>query len=537
MKRKSILGIVLLMSLSLLGIIVAQFLWIKQSIKVQREKFHVSAFEALDNTVRRLEREHNANLIFNSFFAPRQAISSNDIKFDSLRFSISSKQYDQNGKPYSFKKDTIIDANGTRIQTHVEIGPGRTEHQVRISAGGPQMNVSDLEEKLMSIEDSINQIFDAQHSENNALLEVFNQMQYEMKNRFNPLQNRLDLSKINDVLNEELAHTGINTKFEYGIFDQRVRQLSKYHSNDFDIEKAKSSSPLSINLFHQDIFRGISPYNLVVYFPDIESYLYRTQGWLLSLSSIFTLFILITFFLTIRMILNQKKVSQIKTDFINNMTHEFKTPIATINLATDSILTPSILGNPDQMKNFLRIIKEENNRMNSHVERVLQMSQIEKRDFSIIKSPHDIHELILLAIDSMQLLVNETGGNINHDLNAEITNFDVDEVHFGNLLVNLLENALKYSQNTPEVTVATKNQDNGIWIQIADKGIGMTKEQQSKIFDKFYRARGGNVHDIKGFGLGLSYVKAVIDAHGGTINVKSKVNQGTEFSIYLPYNR
>ena len=236
-----------------------------------------------------------------------------------------------------------------------------------------------------------------------------------------------------------------------------------------------------------------------------------------------------------RMIMNQKKVSEIKSDFINNMTHEFKTPIATISLASDSIMNPAVLNNPTQMTTFLRIIKEENSRMNSHVERVLQMSQIEKKDFVVVRESLDLHELLLRAVDNMQLLVQDTNGTIKTELKADLAIFKVDEVHFTNIIVNLLENALKYSQESPEVVIATQNNGNGIFIKVIDKGIGMTREQQHKIFDKFYRASGGNIHNVKGFGLGLSYVKAVIDAHHGTISVKSKVAVGTEFTIYLPF--
>ncbi len=537
MRRKSILGIILLMSLSMLGIISAQYLWIKQSIKVQREKFQVSVYESLDNTVKRLEKEHNAQFIYNQIIPSFQSLQPTKRIADSSTVII--KQAIKN-KPqkrsYSFKKDTIINAGGTRIEAHVEFDGGSSEHKVWISSGGPEVNIVELEEKLLHVEDSLNMAIEHIHENEIALMEVFNQMQYEIKTRHNPLQNRMDLSNLNGVLGEELAQNGIETTFEYGVFDQMSSHLSKYHSNEFDTKEAIKNDAITINLFPRDIFRGISPYELVVYFPEMATYLFKTQGWMLSLSTIFTLFILVTFFLTIRMILTQKKVSQIKTDFINNMTHEFKTPIATINLATDSILTPSILGNKDMMKNFLKIIKEENSRMNSHVERVLQMSLIEKKDFSVVKVSKDVHELINQAIESMQLLVNETGGKISHEYKADLAIFQLDEVHFGNLLVNLLENALKYSDKTPEVLVSTKNQNDGILISIKDKGIGMTREQQNKIFEKFYRATGGNVHNVKGFGLGLSYVKAVVDAHHGSIQVKSKINQGTEFSIHLPFN-
>jgi len=540
MKRKSILGLILLMSLSLLGIIAAQYLWIQQSVKVQREKFQAMVYRSLDNTVQRLEKEQNADYIFREFFSfPNQQTKTSYQQNANGNISIISQQSfsSSSSQPQIIyqKKDTVITQGGTRIEVHAEVNGNHSEHQVWIDASGEKIDLTELEERMVHMEDSIEVVMKAMEHRNKEIKEVYDQMKRELVNRHNPLQKRIDLKQLNKVLKEELAQNGIDTRYEFGVFNQYTKQLSNYKSDKFDIKKANENSPARINLFPRDIFRGMSPYELMIYFPDVATYLIKTQGWMVSLSGIFTLFILITFFITIRTILNQKKVSQIKTDFINNMTHEFKTPIATISLATDSILTPTILGNQEQTKNFLKIIKEENSRMNSHVERVLQMSQIEKKDFSVVKSSKDIHELILRAVDNIQLLVNETGGKINTSLRAELSVFLIDEIHFSNVIINLLENALKYSKNKPEVKVSTSNTNSGILIKVIDKGIGMTREQQNKIFEKFYRASGGNVHNVKGFGLGLSYVKAVIDAHQGSISVKSKLNVGTEFIIQLPF--
>ncbi|MBR8534857.1 HAMP domain-containing histidine kinase [Carboxylicivirga sediminis] len=538
MKRKSIQGLILLMSLSLLGIIAAQYLWIQQSVNVQREKFQAAVYRSLDNAVQRMEKEQSADYIFREFFHQPSSKSRTSYRQDNNgNVSIIRQKSTSSVKPNIVyqKKDTVITQGGTRIEVHTEVNGNQTDHQVWINASGEAVDLLELEEQMVHIEDSIEVVISAMEERNQEIKEVFNQMKREIEARHNPLQARIDLEHLNDVLTQELAQNGIDTKFEFGIFNQYTRQLSNYKTTNFDISKANSYHPFQINLFPRDIFRGITPYELVVYFPDAASYLVKTIGWMVSLSAIFTLFILITFFITMRTILTQKKVSQIKTDFINNMTHEFKTPIATISLATDSILTPTIINNEEHIKGFLKIIKEENSRMNSHVERVLQMSQIEKKDFSVVKASHDIHELILRAVDNMQLLANETNGKISTSLKAELSVFLVDEIHFTNVIVNLLENALKYAKEQPLVTLSTINNNNGIVIKIADNGIGMTREQQNKIFEKFYRAAGGNVHNVKGFGLGLSYVKAVIDAHHGSISVKSKISVGTEFSIQLPY--
>jgi len=275
---------------------------------------------------------------------------------------------------------------------------------------------------------------------------------------------------------------------------------------------------------------------LDIYFPNQKLFIYKSLHILLGSSLLFTLFILITFYFTFRTILNQKKLSEIKSDFINNMTHEFKTPIATINLATDNIGNPMIIDKPAHISPFLKIIKEENKRMNNQVERVLQMSLIEKQDFQLVKIKADLHILIQEAVEKIKLLAEQKSALIETDLQADLTIFNVDEVHFTNVIMNLLENALKYSKETPKIKVSTQNTNSGIEIRISDNGIGMTKEQQSKAFEKFFRATKGNIHNVKGFGLGLSYVKAITDQHNGHIFVKSKLGEGTTFRLILPYS-
>ncbi len=535
MKRKSILGLILLMSLSLLGIITAQFLWIIQSIKVQEEKFNSSVYRALDNTVKRIEQEQNVNYFFQQFYQPPLSHGHNNQSINNNRIAIINNLSNPHSQQIYNKKDTIIKQGNISLEVHTEISSQYSQGRVWLETSDAIIDLNELEKQLIHVEDSIKLLLKSIAHRNEEMREVYEHVKREIDYWNNPLQHRINLDHLNELLKEELKQNGINTKYEFAAFNQMTRQFSDFKSENFNIDHLKTSSQYQVNLFPNDIFRNIAPYELMIYFPDVATYLIKSQGLMVSLSVIFTLFILITFFVTIRTILNQKKVSQIKSDFINNMTHEFKTPIATISLATDSILTPTIINNPEHMKSFLKIIKEENSRMNSHVERVLQMSQIEKKDFDIVKNSKDIHELIISAVDNMQLLVNETGGKINTSLKAELSVFMLDEIHFSNVIINLLENALKYANGKPEVLVTTNNTNNGIQIIVKDKGIGMTREQQNKIFEKFYRATGGNVHNVKGFGLGLSYVKAVVDAHHGSIQVKSKLNVGTEFTIQLPY--
>lgn len=257
------------------------------------------------------------------------------------------------------------------------------------------------------------------------------------------------------------------------------------------------------------------------------------MAWTLAGSLLLTLIILSTFAITIFMILRQKRLSDIKTDFINNMTHEFKTPIATISLAVDAINNPKIISKEKEVKYYTGIIREENQRMNKQVENVLRMSLLDKHELELNQIESDIHELISIAVAKAGLLLKERDGRIKEKLEASNFIFSVDRDHFTNAILNLFDNSIKYSKDKPLIEVHTKNVEKGLSIIVKDHGIGMGRDIQQKIFDKFYRKSSGNIHNIKGFGLGLSYVKAIVEACGGTIKVKSEAGKGSEFEIIL----
>jgi two-component system phosphate regulon sensor histidine kinase PhoR len=223
-----------------------------------------------------------------------------------------------------------------------------------------------------------------------------------------------------------------------------------------------------------------------------------------------------------------------KTDFINNMTHEFKTPIATISLASDSVLSPGIISNKEKVTRFMNIIKEENNRMLNQVEKVLQIARLDKKTLELKKNRLNIHELIEKAVGHSRLNVEQKSGSIEMDLQASDPFLQADQTHFSNIIHNVLDNAIKYTPENPRIQVTTRNLLKGFEMSIKDNGVGMTKEARKHIFDKFYRIPTGNVHNIKGFGLGLSYVKAIVEAHEGKVNVKSEPGKGSEFILFFP---
>jgi len=273
-----------------------------------------------------------------------------------------------------------------------------------------------------------------------------------------------------------------------------------------------------------------------LYFPNRSRVLWQDSWWLLAASLFFTCLILFAFSYTVYVILQQKKVSEMKNDFINNMTHEFKTPIATISLATDSLTSEKIIAHPDKIRRFASIITQENRRMLSQVEKVLQMALIDQRDFGLQMEEVALHELIAEAVDYIRMQVEKRGGQVEMDLRAKQSIVRADRTHISNIFHNLLDNANKYSPNTPKIRVETVNVSDGVEIRVIDHGLGMTREARKQIFEKFFRVHTGNIHDVKGFGLGLSYVKAIVTAHEGNIDVESEPGRGSTFTVFLPFN-
>ena len=247
--------------------------------------------------------------------------------------------------------------------------------------------------------------------------------------------------------------------------------------------------------------------------------------------------ILCCFIYTVFVIFRQKKVSEMKTDFINNMTHEFKTPIATISLATDSITNKTVINNEDKIKRFAGIIKQENKRMLNQVEKVLQMARIDKQEFDLKLTSINLNDVVFQASEHSRLKVTKRNGILETNLKADQSIIEGDLTHISNIVHNLLDNAEKYSEDEPSIQISTANGHGGVILSIKDNGIGMTKESQKHIFDKFYRVHTGNRHDVKGFGLGLSYVKALIAAHNGTINVDSELGKGSTFTLFFPFKQ
>lgn len=357
-----------------------------------------------------------------------------------------------------------------------------------------------------------------------------------------PLAERIQLDLLAQSLKEELTSRGINTPYQYGVYAKARNSYVVVNDHYVVVDNSPQvthggastlyNSKYRVSLFQKDIE---SPGNLSIYFPNRTSLVLGSVWKTLLLSVVFTGIILFCFWYTIQVIYRQKKLGEMKTDFINNMTHEFKTPIATISLATDSIASPMVVSNPDKIKRFVDIIRQENRRMNSQVERVLQIAQLDKKDFQLKLSETNLHELIQQAVDNFSLQVEKREGALKIELQATRPVIQGDATHIASVVHNLLDNANKYSPEKPEIAIRTRNVPNGVEITVEDKGIGISKEARKHIFDKFYRVHTGNIHDVKGFGLGLSYVKAIVTAHKGFVDVRSEPGKGSAFTLTFPF--
>ncbi len=335
--------------------------------------------------------------------------------------------------------------------------------------------------------------------------------------------------EVQDILEQQLRQNNIKEPFEFcvtNIFKLAILQSDGFQMSSLNMAKSIEVAPDNANRSHETLYLSI--------FED-KNAIIREMLWMIIASIVFTTIIILAFFVTVRTLFNQKKLSEIKSDFINNMTHELKTPLATISLAIDALTNEKVIHDTDKIKVYSSMIKEENKRMNKQVEKILQAARLEKEEIKLNLQSLDAHEVIHKVADNFALQVQEKNGVLELKLNASNPNIKADDVHFSNIIFNLLDNALKYSEGSPHITVETFKHGNGMLsIKVKDNGIGMDKETQARIFEKFYRAHTGNLHNVKGFGLGLSYVKAIVDAHEGKIKVESTPGKGSTFTITLP---
>jgi two-component system phosphate regulon sensor histidine kinase PhoR len=361
--------------------------------------------------------------------------------------------------------------------------------------------------------------------------DVIQKMAREMENKPTPIEKRISKEDLEKSISKALTDKDITSAYEYAVITSSPgANKVPLKSEGFHIDK--NNEIHRVSLFPNDIFRKSD--SLLLYFPEQKSIILRSLSGLMLVSLFFTLIIIFSSILGIVTMLRQKKISDIKTDFINNMTHEFKTPIATISIAVDSINNPKVIDEPERIKSFTRIIKEENNRMNSRVEQVLQMALLDSSEFRLNLKIIDVNELVARVSGNIRLQIENREGMLEVECLAGQSMVEADEIHLSNVIMNLLDNANKYSPEKPDIRVTTANRGSSVVVTVSDKGIGMSPETQHKIFEKFYRLTSGNIHTVKGFGLGLSYARAIVLSLKGDIKVTSEVGKGSTFEVVLP---
>ena len=526
MKKSFIYGIITLLTLSLAGIIILQGLWINTAWKTKEEDFYRRVNDALNNVVQRMEKREAVSLISKSYAFPvgDQYLyhEQGSIQFSSSGFNDSLiffkdhfHPFNLNPKPNSNNKVigivTMSDTNGIRYALN---------DSNRVMVGEVSL-------------DSINNGIYKKRMDMKAhqLNDIITQMVSDWSNVQLPIERRVSPNELYQLIRQELSKRGIDLPFQYAVVSGKQDSICNIKSPSFEARMVKAS--FRADLYPNDIF--INPYQLLLHFNDMRPYFIKSLLWMLLLSVVFLIMIIATFSSAIYIILKQKKVSEIKTDFINNMTHEFKTPLATIGVALDAINNPKVLDDKDRIRYYSGIISNENKRMNAHVEHILRMALVDKENFELNEQLLDVHDIIRHVSDQVHVQIEQRGGKLNLQLSAENSYVVADEIHLTNVIYNLIDNAIKYSTQEPEITVSTQNSEQGILVNVEDKGIGMSAETQRKIFEKFYRDQNGNIHNVKGFGLGLAYVKTIVKKHGGNIKVVSEIARGSRFEVFLPF--
>ena len=520
MSNKVIWAIIALMTLSLVGLTSFQVYWINNAIKLSDERFNKDVHESLNRVAHKLERKELATVAVNNNFV----VFSEDTAISIRKVMGNAEEEASNSTKEESYEIIVLDSSDTKEKTWTT----DTKEGVRTLHFADSMGNVTIE--LTAISDSINsEITVKKVLKKTAELKavVQNMVTHETLD----IDTRIHPKVLDSLLKVEFENKGIDIYFDFGVIDENTDHVLFFQSESPEEELLRTST-LKASLFPNDIIGNAT--FLVVNFPAKDQFLFKKIFATLSSSIILLLVIIACFAYAIYIILKQKKLSELKNDFINNMTHEFKTPIATVSLACEALNDTEIASEKVNVNKYVGVIKDETTRLATQVERVLQAATMEKGELQINKTQEDIHRILEDCIERSQLQAETEGGAINKKLEATSHLSFIDAHHFFNAISNLLDNALKYSTKTPTISVSTTSKDKRLKVFIKDNGIGISKEQQKYIFEKFYRVPTGNIHNVKGFGLGLNYVHYVIEAHQGIISVESEIGKGSTFIIDLP---
>ncbi|WP_452223039.1 sensor histidine kinase [Lacinutrix chionoecetis] len=517
MSKKVFFVLVILMSLSLIGIIFVQGFYISNSISNKEDNFNFTVKKALSYVSKTIEDDEYRDHIIKLRKLIAQGIEVD--KDTTALINLYVKQENRDKNETLVYRNGILEENYKLSSALFDIGLDSTNIKKIINENETKVY------KTSEIDGTIGS--DAILSQISKTEDIMYETHYKNFAWRKPILKRTSRERIDKLLKLKLLQDDIDIDYEFAIYSNGL--ATKIQTDNFDLE---NQITLQFPIFSED--NGNNNYRLLVNFPERDRFIWSSVLGMLALSILFTSIILIAFITALTQIMKQRKIAEIKTDFINNMTHEFKTPIATINLALDSIKNPKIIDDKEKVKRYLHMIREENKRMHAQVENVLRISKLEKNELNISKERVRLHDLIEDAISHVELIVEDKGGHIETELTASKSFVLANETHFTNVLVNILDNAVKYSPESPKITVDTLNVGNSILIKITDEGSGMSKAAAKRVFEKFYREHTGNIHNVKGHGLGLAYVKRIVEDHSGHISVESEKDKGSTFTIKLP---
>ena len=515
MKRGKIYLLIALMSLALLGLILFQLYWIRSAVQLSEQQFEREVQQALQEVVQRLEKQEVITLSVGSPFHI-------DLDEDKRR------PQHARGFQYQFYTDRsgAIEIISDSSRTRLEVPADSLFPNVPLPGQSPPRRYRQInQQRLRELEKHMQQ---RQGYARVAISQFFKENQ--------AINQRISQDQLDTLLEKTLQARGIGANYEYAVFNIPERKIV---FNTTNRPQELIQSPYKAALFPNDFFGSQS--FLSVSFPNKTGYLLRQVGFSLLSSALLLLTVIACFAFAIHTIIRQKKLSEMKNDFINNMTHEFKTPIATVSMACEALADPELSQQPNILQRYLGIIREENTRLGLQVEKVLQIARLDRERMELKPEAVQLHELIERIAEKVQLQLGSRGF-IHLELMAEQPVLEADRLHLTNILTNLLDNAIKYSKEEVDIRIYTKevlgeNKQAMLQLVVEDKGIGISRENLHKIFDKFYRVPTGNVHNVKGFGLGLAYVKFSVEAHGGSIRAESKTGQGSRFIIQLPKNQ
>jgi signal transduction histidine kinase len=523
MQKKTLWIITVVLSVTLICLIFVQLYWINNAITIKEEQFQQLVNKALDDIVKDIENREMVSQVVQEM-DPFQDVSpsghpsinyrSNKLTETTFGLAVTDEEKEifvlHNTDSLNIGAQLKMLSNSVmQLNTKSSLAFDNTKNKSTFNAFIPNVDLTEkLSNRTVFVENVVNKL-----------------IQIDVD-----IEDRIDKETIETIIKNTFTELGIDIGYEYVVTKNRFKTV--YSSENYN-PKVKYKN-FSAKLFPNDI-QGKNNF-LYVYFPEQRNFILKSTGFMAFSSILLTIIILLGFSLSIHIMFKQKRLSQIKNDFVNNMTHELKTPISTISLASQMLKDDSIPVESKNLGYISNIIDDESKRLSYQVEKVLKTALFEQGQIKLKRRELDIHKIINNVLKNFDIQVKSRDGNLVKDLKADNPFLWVDEVHFTNIIFNLLDNAVKYSDQEPNITVSTKQNGKGIFIAVADQGIGIKKQDQKRIFDQFYRVSTGNVHDVKGFGLGLSYVKKIVEAHQGDIKLKSEYKKGTTFEIFIPNN-